>query len=101
MEEHLIFNEGGISWNWFTKLTLHRDGTVTIHLHDRLHKGDGWPEEFRTAPVHPNYYHEKQWKEDKERKALEYYVPEVGWCKIRNQQNIFSYKEVLNGLVKL
>lgn len=87
-----ILKEGGINWEWFTKFEQHSDNTVTILAHFRRHKGDEWEKELIQAKSHTKYYATQIWKEDKERIALEYFVPEIGWCKIRNPKYVFNYK---------
>jgi hypothetical protein len=90
----MLINEGGINWAWFTNLEVHEDGVVIISRY-RVHKYDmEWTQAEKDAIRHPHYYHETIVKEDDKRTALEYFVPEKGWMKIKNPMHIFKYPEI-------
>jgi hypothetical protein len=82
--------EGGINWNWFTKLEV-LDSGVRIIWHDRFHKCEPVPFEWSQVEHHPKYHGWEMWKEDDKRNILEYYVPEVGWMMVLNPKYIFDY----------
>jgi hypothetical protein len=90
----MIVNEDGINWCHFTELKVANDG-VEIISKTRLHKVEysEWPEKYKKALYHPEYYHSNIWKEDEKRTALEYNVPGIGWRKIINPKHIFDYYE--------
>ncbi len=91
MDKTRLFNEGGINWCWYTELIHHNDNTVTINRHYRLHRYD----DAQGAAHHP-IAEPQQWgdayREGNDRIALEYHIPEIGFCKIRNPKYIFAYE---------
>lgn len=91
MDDIRVYWEGGINWCIYTKLAVYPDKTVAIIKHWREHKGDKSSIDAGLATPHPAYYSSSIWKTNEYRIALEYHVPRIGWCKIRNQQNISDY----------
>lgn len=90
----MLIKTDSINWCWFVRYYLNADETVEIVSHYRKHKYEGeWTEEEKNAPMHPNYYGDQQIKEDDKRTAIEFFVPGLGWRKISNPKNVFSYKE--------
>jgi hypothetical protein len=90
MNNEMLINEGGINWNWFTRLRIESDDTVIILEHYRKPLGEFTAEE-KDAINHPEYYGRDIWNEAEGRIAIKYNVPRIGWKVIKNPEYIFSY----------
>lgn len=93
MNNEMLINEGGINWNWFTRIRIEPDNTVTILEHYRKHLSEKFTAEENNAIRHPKYYGSDMWEEGKGRVAIKYNVPELGWKLINNPKYIFSYEK--------
>jgi len=89
----MLINEGGINWTWFTRIRIEPDDTVTILEHYRKHNTEEFTADEKNAIRHPEYYHDKIWEEGKDRVAIRYNVPGLGWRLIKNPKYIFDYKK--------
>ena len=81
-----VFSEGGINWCWFTELTEHLDGTVTILQHYRLHRSrhiDQFPKDYT---CNTQWYGVLIWKGSRVsgRETATHYNWGEGWKEIRN-----------------
>lgn len=79
-----VFSEGGINWCWFTELTEHLDGTVTILQHYRLHRSRDADEFPKNSISNPQWYGSETWKGYKG--SVQHYNWGGGWRVIRNPE---------------
>jgi len=93
MDNEMLINEGGINWTWFTRIKIEPDDTVTILEHYRRHNSEEFTTDEKNAIHHPEYYGSNIWEEGKDRIAIKYNVPNIGWKLISNPKYIFGYEK--------